>query len=76
MYVTLSLSPCTAHPFIANPVNSLSIVMIGKGAYLKQLTAATLQMKSVTVGKDWRAVLTSICVHRESGITLTCMPVL
>ena len=25
---------------------------MGKGAYLKQLTAATLQMKSVTVGKD------------------------
>ena len=26
--------------------------MIGKGAYLKQLTAATLQMKSVAVGKE------------------------
>jgi DNA repair protein NreA len=26
--------------------------MIGKGAYLKQLTAATLQMKSVEVGKE------------------------
>ena len=26
--------------------------MIGKGAYLKQLTAATLQMKSVSVGKE------------------------
>ena len=26
--------------------------MIGKGAYLKQLTAATLQMKSVNVGKE------------------------
>ncbi len=26
--------------------------MIGKGAYLKQLTAATHQMKSVAVGKD------------------------
>ncbi len=26
--------------------------MIGKGAYLKQLTTATMQMKSVVVGKD------------------------
>ncbi len=26
--------------------------MIGKGAYLKQLTASTLQMKSVAVGKE------------------------
>ncbi len=39
--------------------------MIGKGAYLKQLTAATLQMKSVTVGKDLEGRLASICVHRE-----------
>ena len=37
--------------------------MIGKGAYLKQLTAATLQMKSVNVGKEWKA-FTPLCIHR------------
>ena len=48
--------------------------MIGKGAYLKKLTATTLQMKSVGVGKRPRAV------HRHpflsgAGITRMYMPV-
>ena len=49
---TLSLSPCIPYllnmflyPFTCNN-------MMGKGAYLRQLTAATFQMKSVEVGKE------------------------
>jgi len=47
-----SLSPRAPYLF-NNPLLILSHTMIiGKGAYLKQLTAATAQMKSMMVGKE------------------------
>jgi len=46
-----SLSPRILHPLI--PASETMIPeMIGKGAYLKQLSAATMPMKSVEVGKE------------------------
>ena len=54
-------------------------MILGKGAYLRQLTAATMQMKSVVVGKEMNGssppsvfigrLELSGCVHRADDRT-------
>jgi len=47
-----SLSPCTPAFFNTHMTDLSYHMILGKGAYLRQLTTATTQMKSVEVGKE------------------------